>query len=44
MLERGIYLPLSGYEASFLSLAHSDEDIDRTIESAKDALRTLAKA
>jgi glutamate-1-semialdehyde 2,1-aminomutase len=44
MLERGIYLPPSGYEASFLSLAHSDEDIDRTIESAKDALRTLAKA
>lgn len=42
MLERGIYLPPSGYEANFLSLAHTEDDIDRTIDSARDALRVLA--
>ncbi|MFO0722190.1 MAG: glutamate-1-semialdehyde 2,1-aminomutase [Myxococcota bacterium] len=38
MLARGIYLPPSGYEAAFLSLAHTDEDLERTIEAAKAAL------
>ena len=38
MLERGIYLPPSPYEAWFPSLAHSDEQIDRTIEAAAEAL------
>ncbi len=38
MLERGIYLPPSGYEAAFVSLAHTRDDIDRTIEAAKAAL------
>ncbi len=41
MLERGIYLPPSGYEANFVSLAHSDEDIERTIESARAALSAI---
>ena len=34
MLERGIYLAPSQFEAAFLSAAHSDEDIDRTIAAA----------
>jgi glutamate-1-semialdehyde 2,1-aminomutase len=41
MLERGIYLPPSGYEAAFVSLAHSDEDIDRTIEAARAAIGAM---
>lgn len=35
MLERGIYLPPSQFEAAFLSAAHSEADIDHTIEAAR---------
>jgi glutamate-1-semialdehyde 2,1-aminomutase len=38
MLESGIYLPPSQFEAAFLSAAHSDADIDRTIAAASAAL------
>jgi glutamate-1-semialdehyde 2,1-aminomutase len=38
MLDRGIYLAPSQFEAAFVSAAHSDEDIDRTIAAAKEAL------
>ncbi len=41
MLERGIYLAPSQYEAGFTSLAHTEEDIDRTIAAAKDVLTGL---
>ena len=34
MLEQGIYLPPSQFEATFLSAAHSEEDIEKTIEAA----------
>jgi glutamate-1-semialdehyde 2,1-aminomutase len=37
MLERGVYLPPSPYEAWFPSLAHTDEQIDRTIEAAAES-------
>ncbi|MCU1326125.1 MAG: glutamate-semialdehyde -aminomutase [Bryobacterales bacterium] len=37
MLERGIYLPPSQYEALFVSTAHSEADIDRTVEAAKES-------
>jgi glutamate-1-semialdehyde 2,1-aminomutase len=37
MLERGIYLPPSQFEALFLSAAHSDADIARTIEAARES-------
>jgi glutamate-1-semialdehyde 2,1-aminomutase len=33
MLEKGIYLPPSQYEAWFVSIAHSKEDLDKTIEA-----------
>ena len=36
MLERGIYLAPSQFEAVFVSAAHSDEDISRTVEAARD--------
>jgi glutamate-1-semialdehyde 2,1-aminomutase len=42
MLEQGIYLPPSAFEAAFLSLAHSDGDIDLTLDAADRALRELA--
>ena len=42
MLERGIYLPPSQYEAMFLSLAHSAADINTTIDAARESLRDLA--
>jgi glutamate-1-semialdehyde 2,1-aminomutase len=33
MLERGVYLAPSAFEAGFTSLAHSDADIDATLEA-----------
>jgi glutamate-1-semialdehyde 2,1-aminomutase len=44
MLERGIYLPPSQFEAMFLSLAHSVADIDATVNAARESLRDLAAA
>ena len=41
MLERGVYLAPSQFEAGFVSLAHTEEDIDRTIGIAGDALESL---
>jgi glutamate-1-semialdehyde 2,1-aminomutase len=35
MLDHGIYLPPSQYEAAFLSTAHTEEDVQRTIAAAK---------
>ena len=41
MLDRGVYLPPSQYEAWFPSLAHTDEHVERTLEAAKEALAGL---
>merc|ERR1712182_85144 len=41
MLERGVYLAPSQYEAGFMSLAHTDEDIEKTIAAAKEVFATL---
>jgi glutamate-1-semialdehyde 2,1-aminomutase len=41
MLERGVYLAPSQFEAGFMSLAHTDEDIDRTLEAAKAVLSSI---
>merc|ERR1719247_1730253 len=41
MLERGVYLAPSQFEAGFMSLAHTDEDIDKTIAIAKEVFATL---
>jgi len=38
-LERGVYFAPSAYEAGFISLAHGDEDIERSAEVAQEALR-----
>jgi glutamate-1-semialdehyde 2,1-aminomutase len=36
LLARGIYLAPSQFEAMFVSLAHTDEDVDRTVEAVAD--------
>ncbi len=41
MLQQGIYLAPSAYEAGFLSLAHSDSDLAATIDAAKRSFATL---
>ncbi len=41
MLEEGVYLAPSQFEAGFVSAAHSDRDIDRTIQAARKVLKTL---
>ena len=43
MLEQGIYLAPSQFETLFMSGAHSDEDIDRTIEAAGKAFAAVAE-
>jgi len=42
MLQRGIFLAPSQFEAAFVSASHSSEDIDRTISAAADALKGIA--
>ena len=42
LMDRGIYMPCSQYEALFVSSAHSDEEIQQTIEAAQDVLGSLA--
>jgi len=42
MLDGGIYLPPSQYEAAFLSAAHTEEDITKTIAAAKQAFAMVA--
>ncbi len=44
MLEAGVYLPPSQYEAWFVSLAHNEEVIDATIEAARQSLKALQRA
>ena len=41
MLARGIFLPPSQYEALFVSAAHTDAEIDRTIQAANESLRAV---
>jgi glutamate-1-semialdehyde 2,1-aminomutase len=39
MLQRGVYLAPALYEAGFVSAAHSDADIEATVNAAREALR-----
>jgi glutamate-1-semialdehyde 2,1-aminomutase len=36
MISRGVYLAPSQYEAGFISAAHSEEDLERTFEAARE--------
>jgi glutamate-1-semialdehyde 2,1-aminomutase len=42
MLERGVYLPPAQFEAAFVSLAHGEAEIDRTIAAAAESFRVVA--
>lgn len=42
MLERGIFLAPSPFESGFLSVRHGDEEIDRTLEAAREAAEVAA--
>lgn len=44
MLERGVYLAPSQFEAGFVSLAHTDADVDATIEAAPAAFKIASQA
>jgi glutamate-1-semialdehyde 2,1-aminomutase len=39
MLDRGIYLPPSQFEALFVSAAHSEQDVTRTIDAARESFK-----
>jgi len=41
MLNRGIYLAPSQFEAAFIGIMHSDEDIERTIQASGESLRAV---
>jgi glutamate-1-semialdehyde 2,1-aminomutase len=41
MLDRGVYLAPSQFEAAFLSTAHDDKILDRTLDAARSAFKTL---
>ncbi len=43
MLERGVYPPPSQFEAWFVSLAHDEETIDRTLQAASESLIEVLK-
>ena len=38
MLEKGVYLPPSSYETCFISAAHTDEDLDKTLDAFKSSI------
>ena len=42
MLERGVYLAPSAFEAGFTSLAHSETDIDATLQAFRESVETIA--
>ena len=42
MLERGVFLAASQFEAAFVSLAHTDEDLEAAARAAREAMKTLA--
>jgi glutamate-1-semialdehyde 2,1-aminomutase len=41
MLERGVYLAPSQFEVGFVSLAHTEQDIEQTLRAATEAVKTL---
>jgi len=42
MLERGVYYPPSPYESAFISVAHTDRNLDQTVEAFEDWVRIEA--
>jgi glutamate-1-semialdehyde 2,1-aminomutase len=44
LLEGGVYLPPSQFEAAFVSVAHSAEDVEKTLAAARQAFAAAARA
>jgi glutamate-1-semialdehyde 2,1-aminomutase len=44
MMDRGMYLPCSQFEAAFLSTAHNAKLVDQTIDAAREALALVAQS
>jgi len=44
LLERGVYFPPSQFEAAFLSTAHGDAEVDRTLAAAAEAFEVAGRA
>jgi glutamate-1-semialdehyde 2,1-aminomutase len=44
MMDRGIYLPCSQFEATFLSAVHTEEHVKQTIAAAHEAFAEMAKS
>jgi glutamate-1-semialdehyde 2,1-aminomutase len=42
MMDRGVYLPCSQFEAAFLSAAHTEQHVEQTIKAAREALPQVA--
>ena len=42
MMDRGVYLPCSQFEAAFLSAVHGEEEIEETVRAAREALAEAA--
>jgi glutamate-1-semialdehyde 2,1-aminomutase len=42
MLERGVYLAPSAYEAGFVSAAHGEAEIQETLAAARESFRAIA--
>jgi glutamate-1-semialdehyde 2,1-aminomutase len=43
MLAQGVYLPPSQFEAWFLSAAHTERDVDRTVRAAREAFKSVSR-
>jgi glutamate-1-semialdehyde 2,1-aminomutase len=43
LIERGIYLPCSQFEAAFLSAAHTEAHVDQTLAAAREALGEVGR-
>jgi glutamate-1-semialdehyde 2,1-aminomutase len=43
MLDNGVYLAPSAYEAGFVSSAHGDTEINHTLDAAEKAFAAIAK-
>ena len=44
MLEQGVYLAPSQFEAAFVSLAHTEEDLSLTLKAAEKAFKAVRTA
>jgi glutamate-1-semialdehyde 2,1-aminomutase len=42
MMDRGVYLPCSQFEAAFVSAAHTEEQVAQTVAAAREALVEIA--